>query len=393
MTDPLPGLSAVTCPNSSLAPGESETCTATYATTQADVDRGSVTNTGTARRDRRCTGQTVTATSTVVVEAIQGPAIGLVKSANTATFGAAGTVLTYSYLVTNPGNVTLTSVGRDRSAAGPLCGRLPRRHDARAGRVRDVLCHVHDDPGRRRRGPSRQHRAPRPAPRRPVQRSPQRRARRSRPSRRPPSASSSRPMSAASRPPARVIHYSYQLTNTGTVTLTSVAVTDPLPGLSGVNCPSTTLAVGAVETCTATYTTTQADMDRGSVHQHRHRHRHRRGDGGSRDGRSHRHGAGACRRRDRSRQDGEFRELHDGGHGDHVSVPGHEHGQRHAQLDRRDRPARRTLAHRLQRRHVTRRGGVDDVHGHLHDHPGRRRRRPDRQHRHGHRHPSERARR
>ena len=48
VTDPMPGLSSVTCPLGTLAPGASETCTATYTTTQADVDRGSITNTGTA---------------------------------------------------------------------------------------------------------------------------------------------------------------------------------------------------------------------------------------------------------------------------------------------------------------------------------------------------------
>jgi uncharacterized repeat protein (TIGR01451 family) len=44
----LPGLSAVHCPRSTLAPGASEDCTATYVTTQADVDAGALTNTATA---------------------------------------------------------------------------------------------------------------------------------------------------------------------------------------------------------------------------------------------------------------------------------------------------------------------------------------------------------
>jgi uncharacterized repeat protein (TIGR01451 family) len=66
--------------------------------------------------------------------------------------------------------------------------------------------------------------------------------------------------------PGTKITYSYKVTNTGNVTLTSVKVTDPMPGLSTVVCPATTLAPAASETCTATYTTTQADVGRGSIH-------------------------------------------------------------------------------------------------------------------------------
>ena len=45
MTDPLV---SVDCPVSTLQPGQSTTCTATYTITQADVDAGSVDNTATA---------------------------------------------------------------------------------------------------------------------------------------------------------------------------------------------------------------------------------------------------------------------------------------------------------------------------------------------------------
>jgi uncharacterized repeat protein (TIGR01451 family) len=46
--DHMPGLSAITCPSTTLAPAASVTCTATYTTTQADVSHGSVKNVATA---------------------------------------------------------------------------------------------------------------------------------------------------------------------------------------------------------------------------------------------------------------------------------------------------------------------------------------------------------
>jgi uncharacterized repeat protein (TIGR01451 family) len=63
----------------------------------------------------------------------------------------------------------------------------------------------------------------------------------------------------------KVVTYSFKVSNTGTLPLSNVVVTDPLAGLSPVSCPASTLAIGASMTCTATYTTTSADVNRGSV--------------------------------------------------------------------------------------------------------------------------------
>jgi uncharacterized repeat protein (TIGR01451 family) len=62
-----------------------------------------------------------------------------------------------------------------------------------------------------------------------------------------------------------MVTYTFHVTNKGNVTLTGVKVTDPLPGLSTITCPSTTLAPAASMSCTATYTTTQTDLNRGSI--------------------------------------------------------------------------------------------------------------------------------
>jgi hypothetical protein len=42
-------------------------------------------------------------------------------------------------------------------------------------------------------------------------------------------------------------------------------VTDPLPGLSAITCPATTLAAAASMNCTATYVITAGDMSAGVI--------------------------------------------------------------------------------------------------------------------------------
>ena len=70
--------------------------------------------------------------------------------------------------------------------------------------------------------------------------------------------------------PGTPITYSYAVENAGNVTLSSATVTDPMSGLSAIDCGNSSnviasLAPGATVTCTATYTTTQADVDAGSI--------------------------------------------------------------------------------------------------------------------------------
>jgi uncharacterized repeat protein (TIGR01451 family) len=58
---------------------------------------------------------------------------------------------------------------------------------------------------------------------------------------------------------------SYLVSNTGNVPLESVGLTDALPGLSTISCPTTALLAGASETCLALYAVTQADVDAGGI--------------------------------------------------------------------------------------------------------------------------------
>ncbi len=63
------------------------------------------------------------------------------------------------------------------------------------------------------------------------------------------------------------IVYTFLVTNTGNVTLTNVVVTDPLAGLSPINCPpaASTLDPGEFQVCTASLVLNQAHIDAGSV--------------------------------------------------------------------------------------------------------------------------------
>ncbi len=107
VTDPLVG--TVTCPATpaSLAVGESVTCTGSNTIDQADLDAGSVVNTATATAND---GQQQPVTSNEddeTVTAVQNAALTLVKSADPMTYDEVGDVITYSFLLTNSGNVTL----------------------------------------------------------------------------------------------------------------------------------------------------------------------------------------------------------------------------------------------------------------------------------------------
>jgi hypothetical protein len=112
------GLSAITCPDTSLAPGGSETCTATYTTTQTDVTAGSITNTGTAT-GKPPTGPTITVTSTVTVPAVHVP--GFTTSPASALIALGGSdadtsIVTGAGGVTPTGTVTFYVCGTDGTA-------------------------------------------------------------------------------------------------------------------------------------------------------------------------------------------------------------------------------------------------------------------------------------
>jgi hypothetical protein len=111
VTDPLAGLSAITCDAYTIPVGGFITCTATYAVTQADIDAGSVYNLATADSDESGPDD-----DDNTEPLPQNAAISLNKvtvdgiSAGDGLNILIGESITWKYTVKNTGNVTLFSI-------------------------------------------------------------------------------------------------------------------------------------------------------------------------------------------------------------------------------------------------------------------------------------------
>ncbi|QCR18322.1 DUF7507 domain-containing protein [Agrococcus sp. SGAir0287] len=92
-----------------LAPGETVLATASYTIVQADVDRGSVTNTAIATGVAADGGDVASPSDADAYALPQSPSLSLVKEAS-ADGAAAGATVTYDFTVVNDGTVTLDGV-------------------------------------------------------------------------------------------------------------------------------------------------------------------------------------------------------------------------------------------------------------------------------------------
>ena len=116
------------CPGTptTLDPGDSITCTASYTITQADLDAGSVTNIANGNawygEDQVPSNQ-----DDETVEAVQNPQLELDKSAAPSTYSAVGQVISYTYVLKNAGNVTVFSPFSidDDKATNEVCPTTP----------------------------------------------------------------------------------------------------------------------------------------------------------------------------------------------------------------------------------------------------------------------------
>jgi uncharacterized repeat protein (TIGR01451 family) len=267
-------ISPATCSSTTLAPAATTTCTATYTLTQADVDAGTVTNTATAGGTPPGSTTPVDSPPSTAIVTVQGsPALTVVKTATPGAAGAAGDVVTYSFLVTNTGNVTMdnvdihentfTGTGTLSPITCPATTLVPgasttctatytlTQADADSGAVTNTASATGTPPGSTTPIGSPPDTTTVTVPATPAMTV----------------VKSADPASAGAV--GDVITYSFLVTNTGNVTVDSVAVNETdftgTGAMSAVTCPSATLAPAASTTCTATYTLTQADVDSGTV--------------------------------------------------------------------------------------------------------------------------------
>ena len=263
-------IATVTCDKSVIMdtdPGgvaDFATCSATYTVTQADIDLGEITNIA------RATGVPDHGVLGALTDSVTlpGPALDTAltveKTSSLTAFGAAGTTVPYSFVVTNTGNATLSSVTlSDPRLPGLSCSAATlapaatlecsgsytvTQADVDAFAVSGTL--LSNTASVSATGP------------------------------RGTSASGSDTLSlpGAAAAPAMsvektttatefdavgdVLSYTITVLNTGNVTLPAPAVSDP--GATTLSCPSGSLAPGATRVCTASYTVTQADLDAGS---------------------------------------------------------------------------------------------------------------------------------
>ncbi|MEP9363160.1 hypothetical protein ABLE68_09365, partial [Nocardioides sp. CN2-186] len=261
----------VTCPSGALAPGASKTCTAAaYVLTQADVNAGKVDNTATATGTAP-SGTKVTDDDSTSTPIAATPSIALVKTAGAIhdTDGNgddAGDTITYTFKVTNTGNVTLNPVSVTDGKVGTVTcspNQLAPGASVTCTAAAYVLTQADVDAGKVDNTATASGTPPTGSPvtdtdstHTPVSQHASIDLVKS--------ASAVHDVNGNGLDDGDTVTYTFKVTNTGNVTLTHIDVTDPKVG--PVSCPTTPLAPGASVMCDPrTYPLTQADIDSGSV--------------------------------------------------------------------------------------------------------------------------------
>ncbi|WP_231918850.1 MULTISPECIES: DUF11 domain-containing protein [unclassified Leifsonia] len=276
ITDPLPGLSALTYtwPGTpgTLAPKEKVTATATYQLTQADIDAGHVANTA-GTEGTPPTGTKVTDGASADLPLVTVPSIDLVKAADLAAVQSpprAGDTVTYTFEAENTGNVTLTGVTISDPKPGLSAltytwpgtpGTLAPKQKVTATATYQLTQadidsgHLANTAGTEGTPPTGTKVTDQASVDIPLTTKPGIRL-------------VKKADTALVQSPAEsgdTVTFTFASQNIGNVTLTNVVIQDPLPGLSSLTYtwPGSpgVLAPGETVTATATYRLTQADLD------------------------------------------------------------------------------------------------------------------------------------
>jgi uncharacterized repeat protein (TIGR01451 family) len=268
LDDDLLGYTDVVCNAvTALAPGAWTTCTGDYTLTQSDIDAGSVKNNADACGDSPADVEVCDpGDSTTPLPA--SPSISLDKTGvlNAAGTPKAGDTVTYTFVIKNTGNVTLDGVDLDDDLLGytnVVCNSITilgpggsvtctgdytlKQSDIDAGSVKNNADACGDSPTDVEVcGPD--DTTPPLAPSPSI------------------SLDKTGVLKAGTNPKAGdTITYTFEITNTGNVTLTGSDLDDALVGKADAVCGATTLAPGAKTSCTADYTLTQDDLEAGTV--------------------------------------------------------------------------------------------------------------------------------
>ncbi|MCB1554849.1 MAG: DUF11 domain-containing protein [Xanthomonadales bacterium] len=252
---------AASCPLTTLNPGETTTCTGVHTITQAEVNAGTSDNTATASGTPPVGAPVTSPPSTTNTPIAAAPSLTVVKSAGAPSGNTAGSTISYSFLVTNTGNVTLTGIvindaQLDAAASCPLTTLNPGETTTCTGvhtiTQTEVNAGTSDNTATASGTP-------------PV----------GAPVTSPPSTTNT-PIAAApsltvvksagapsGNTAGSTIAYSFLVTNTGNVTLTGIVINDAQLD-AAASCPLTTLNPGETTTCTGVHTITQTEVNAGT---------------------------------------------------------------------------------------------------------------------------------
>ena len=279
LADTVGGVTISGGPIASLAVGASDstTFTGSYVLTQVDVDAGSFFNTATATGECTAAGCPVTDPDDHTETLPQDPSILLAKTGSFQdesgdSFAQVGETISYSFTVTNDGNVTLTNVtladtvGGVTISGGPIASLAVGASDSTTFTGSYVLTQVDVDAGSffntaTATGECTAAGCPVTDPDDHTETLPQD------PSILLAKTGSFQDESGDSfAQVGETISYSFTVTNDGNVTLTNVTLADTVGGVTISGGPIASLAVGASDstTFTGSYVLTQVDVDAGS---------------------------------------------------------------------------------------------------------------------------------